>query len=90
MKQLNKLKMNKSKIIVGDLISPVVKQNFKNVFKEVAIEVVDPIKAVLDEAAYRYSDSPATTNAGRVLRFISRFIKPSTIIKLFAHKLTTK
>ena len=67
-----------------------IKEVLQDVVKEVAIEAVDPIKAVLDEAAYRYSDSPATTNAGRVLRFISRFIKPSTIIKLFAHKLTTK
>lgn len=67
-----------------------VKEVLKDVVKEVAMESVDPIKSMLDEAAYRYSDSPATTNAGRVLRFISRFIKPSTIIKLFAHKLTTK
>ena len=66
-----------------------IKEVLKDVAQEVAIEAIDPIKAVLDEAAYRYSDSPATTNAGRVLRFISRFIKPSTIIKLFAHKLTT-
>lgn len=67
-----------------------VKEVLKDVVKEVAMESVDPIKSMLDEAAYRYSDSPATTNAGRVLRFISRFIKPSTIIKLFAHKLTNK
>jgi hypothetical protein len=66
-----------------------IKEVLKDVVKEVAIDAVDPIKAILDEAAYRYSDSPATTNAGRVLRFFSRFIKPSTIIKLFAHKLTT-
>jgi hypothetical protein len=67
-----------------------VKEVLKDVVKEVAMESVDPIKSMLDEAAYRYSDSPATTNAGRVLRFISKFIKPSTIIKLFAHKLTNK
>lgn len=67
-----------------------IKKALKHVIKEVAIEAVDPIKSILDEAAYRYSDSPATTNAGRVLRFISRFIKPSTIIKLFAYKLTNK
>ncbi len=66
-----------------------IKEVLKEVATEVAIEAVDPIKSILDEAAYRYSDSPATTNAGRVLRFISKFIKPSTIIKLFAYKLTT-
>ena len=66
-----------------------IKEVLKEVVTEVAIESIDPIKTILDEAAYRYSDSPATTNAGRVLRFISRFIKPSTIIKLFAYKLTT-
>lgn len=67
-----------------------IKEVLQDVVKEVAIDAVDPIKSILDEAANKYSDSPATTNAGRVLRFISRFIKPSTIIKLFAHKLTNK
>lgn len=52
--------------------------------------IPEPIKEVLDEAANAYSISPATTNAGRVLRFISRFIKPSTLIKLFAHKFSNK
>ena len=61
-----------------------------NELREVGQVVADPIKEMLDEAANRYSESPATTNAGRVLRFVSRFIKPSTIIKLFAHKLTSK
>ena len=45
------------------------------------------IENILNEAARRYAESDATTNAGRVLRFVSRFIKPSTIIKIFAHKL---
>lgn len=67
-----------------------IKQVLKDVVKEVAIESIDPIKSILDEAANKYSDSPATTNAGRILRFISKFIKPSTIIKLFAYKLTNK
>ena len=71
-------------------ISSNLKENLKEVVKEVAIEAVDPIKSMLDEAANAYSESPATTNAGRVLRFISRFIKPSTVIRLFAHKLTNK
>lgn len=47
-----------------------------------------PIVDLLDAGATAYSDSNATTNAGRVLRFITRFIKPSTIIKMFAHKLS--
>jgi hypothetical protein len=47
-----------------------------------------PIVDLLDAGATAYSDSNATTNAGRVLRFISRFLKPSTIIKMFAHKMT--
>lgn len=51
-------------------------------------KIPQPIQEVLDAAAYEYSQSPATTNAGRVLRFISRFFKPTTIIKMFSHKLT--
>jgi hypothetical protein len=50
--------------------------------------IPEPIKNVLDVAATEYSNSYATTNAGRVLRFICRFFKPSTIIKMFAHKMT--
>lgn len=50
--------------------------------------IPEPIKNLLDGAADEYSNSHATTNAGRVLRFICRFIKPSTIIKMFAHKLS--
>jgi hypothetical protein len=49
-----------------------------------------PIVDLLDAGANAYSESTATTNAGRVLRFISKFIKPSTIIKLFAHKFSNK
>lgn len=45
------------------------------------------VKLVLNDAAKAYSESPATTNAGRVLRFISRFITVDTVIQLFAHKL---
>lgn len=45
------------------------------------------IKTALDTAAQQYSQSPATTNAGRVLRFFARFVSVDTVIKLFAHKL---
>ena len=51
-------------------------------------KIPTPIVELLDAGATAYSDSNATTNAGRVLRFITRFIKPSTIIKMFAHKLS--
>lgn len=46
------------------------------------------IENALNAVAQRYSDSPATTNAGRVLRFFARFIKAEDVIKLFAHKLS--
>ena len=48
--------------------------------------IPEPIKDILDEGARKYSESPATTNAGRVLRFICFFFRPSTVIKMFAHK----
>jgi hypothetical protein len=51
-------------------------------------KIPTPIVELLDAGANAYSDSNATTNAGRVLRFITRFLKPSTIIKMFAHKLS--
>ena len=53
-------------------------------------KIPTPIVELLDAGANAYSESLATTNAGKVLRFISRFIKPSTIIKLFAHKFSNK
>jgi hypothetical protein len=45
------------------------------------------IEKVLDQAAAIYTESPATTNAGRILRFIVRIIPKSLIIKAFASKL---
>lgn len=50
-------------------------------------DIPKPIKEALDAAAKNYSDSPATTNAGRVLRFLAKFISVDVAIKLFAHKL---
>lgn len=62
---------------------------FKNYIDMPQLEnIPEPIQGLLDAAAYEYSISPATTNAGRVLRFISKFFKPTTIIKMFAHKLS--
>jgi hypothetical protein len=51
-------------------------------------EIPQPIKNALDTVAQQYSESKSTTNAGFILRLICRFIKPTTIIKMFAHKLT--
>lgn len=48
---------------------------------------MDPITQVLQNAATAYSDSAATTNAGRWLRFIAKVIPVSTIVKIFAHKM---
>jgi hypothetical protein len=49
-------------------------------------EIPEEIKDVLNFAAEKYSNSKATTNAGRILRLFSRFITVDTVIKLFAHK----
>jgi len=50
--------------------------------------IPEPIKNALDEVANQYASSPSTTNAGFFLRLICKFISPSTLIKMFAHKLT--
>lgn len=51
-------------------------------------EIPPLVKKVLNNAAKTYSESKATTNAGRVLRFICRFVSVDTVVKLFAHKLS--
>jgi hypothetical protein len=51
-------------------------------------EIPEPVKNILDEAATQYASSPSTTNAGFFLRLVCKFIKPTTIIKMFAHKLS--
>lgn len=50
--------------------------------------IPEPIKDILDQGAQTYAESPYTTNAGFFLRFICKLFKPSTIIKMFAHKLS--
>jgi len=50
--------------------------------------IPEPIKVALDGVAQEYASSQSTTNAGFFLRLICKFIKPSTIIKMFAHKLS--
>lgn len=84
MKILNNIKMKDLNTVassINDLNQTV--SNVKGLEK-----IPEPIVELLDAGATAYSDSNATTNAGRILRFICRFIKPSIIIKMFAHKLT--
>lgn len=52
--------------------------------------IPEPIKKALDESAKKYADSKATTDAGFILRLICKFIKPSTAIKIFSHKLSRR
>jgi len=54
--------------------------------KEIPKEISDS----LQKAATDYSKSPATTDAGIVLRVIAKIIPVSTVIKLFAHILAKK
>ncbi|MEC4050608.1 hypothetical protein OX284_014305 [Flavobacterium sp. SUN046] len=51
-------------------------------------EIPQPIQDALNDVAKKYSESPSTTNAGAVLRFFCRFVKPTTIIKMLAHSLS--
>jgi len=48
----------------------------------------DLINLALKEVAIKYSESPATTNAGRWLRLIVKYLPTDLIIKAFAHKLS--
>jgi hypothetical protein len=54
--------------------------------KEIPVEIVDALQG----AANKYSESEATTNAGRVLRTIAKIIPLSLVIKLFASKLNKR
>lgn len=71
--------------VTQELIKPELIYNVKD--QIMAKQLPPEIENILNEAARRYSESEATTNLGRVGRFFARFIKPSTIIKIFAHKL---
>lgn len=46
------------------------------------------IDIALKEVAKKYTDSPATTDAGVVLRTIVRFLPIGLIVKMFAAKLS--
>ena len=50
--------------------------------------IPEPIINALDSVAKKYSESPSTTNAGFFLRLFCKLFKPTTIIKMFAHKLS--
>lgn len=45
------------------------------------------VVSILQKAATSYSQSPATTNAGRWLRFLAKIIPPEMVVKIFAHQL---
>lgn len=44
------------------------------------------IGQAISELTRKYSESKATTNAGRVLRFVSRFVTIDMLLKLITHK----
>ena len=50
-------------------------------------QIPQPIQDAFQKAATQYSQSPATTNAGRVLRFIAKVVPVQTLFKLLAHKI---
>jgi len=62
--------------------------NIKKISMRDLDRIPEPIKFALDESAQKYAESASTTNAGFILRLICKFIKPTTIIKMFAHKLS--
>lgn len=51
-------------------------------------QIPKEISKVLQDAATKYSQSEATTNAGKWLRFVASIIPVETLIKVFAHKLS--
>lgn len=44
------------------------------------------IGQAVNELTRKYSESPATTNAGRVLRFLARFVTVDMVLKILTHK----
>ena len=52
------------------------------------MEKKDLINLALKEVAIKYSESAYTTNAGRWLRLIVKYLPTDLIIKAFAHKLS--
>jgi len=44
------------------------------------------INHAINDLTRKYSESPATTNAGRVLRFVAKFVTVDMLLKLITHK----
>ena len=72
---------------MGELFTKILNK-LKSINMKDLDRIPEPIKFALDESAQKYAESASTTNAGFILRLICKFIKPSTIIKMFAHKLS--
>lgn len=47
--------------------------------------VPPPIVDAVTDVAKDYANSPHTTNAGLVLRWVCKLIPPKTALKIFAH-----
>lgn len=50
-------------------------------------EIPKEITEILQKSATAYAESEATTNLGRIGRFIARVIPVSFVLQLFAHKM---
>jgi hypothetical protein len=48
-------------------------------------QIPQEIQDVLQEAATKYSESEATTNAGAIIRFIAKVIPVRFAVQLFSH-----
>jgi len=44
------------------------------------------VNQALNELTKKYSESTATTNAGRILRFIARVVPLDVLLKIIVHK----
>lgn len=52
--------------------------------------IVDAINYKLEKAITKYAESPYTTNAGAVLRFVAKILPVSWLIKMLAHKISPR
>lgn len=55
--------------------------------KDIIIQNQDKIEQATKDLVIKYTDSPYHTNAGKFLRFVSKFIPVSTILKLLQAKI---
>lgn len=56
-----------------------------NMKESLQVELID---SILANAATKYSQSPYTSNCGKILRVIVSLIPTHIIVKMFAHKLS--